>query len=134
MPHLTREDVCYSKFGTREWIGIAGSASFLCKATPIATTWPERWPNKGGGAGGGGGGGGSSGPGSFSDVPLTPEAMAMGCRKLHGESAAGSAPTHATTPGYATRKDLIINCSSGGGIISHPLAEFCPVLSGTPEW
>ena len=126
LARVSPEDVCYSKFGTREWIGIAGSASFLCKATPIATTGPEQLPNKGGG-GGGGGGGGPPAPGSFSDVPLTAEMMAMGCKTLHGETAAASAPTHAPTPGYATRKDLIVNCSSGGG---NHLAPIGGILSG----
>lgn len=135
LARVSPEDVCYSRFGTREWIGIAGSANFLCKATPIATNEPERWPNKGGGgAGGGGSGGGPPSTGAFSDVPLTPEAMARGCKALHGEGASAAATTHAPTPGYAQRKELIVNCSSGGGIISHTLAEFCPKLSGTPDW
>lgn len=132
LARVSPEDVCFSKFGTREWIGIAGSASFLCKATPIAKTESDRFPNKGGGGAGGGGGGG--GPGAFNDVPLTPEAMTRGCKAMHGESSSASATTLAQAPGYATRKDLIVNCNSGGGVISHTLPEFCPSLSGTKEW
>jgi len=125
LARVSPEDVCETKFGTREWIGIAGSTSFLCKGTPAAQ--PDRLANKPPVAG-------EAATAPFNDVPLTPEAIAKGCKALHGASAEAAPTTRTPTPGYPTRLDLIINCKTGGGSVAHKLPDFCPKLSGTPEW
>ena len=71
--------------------------------------------------------GGGGAPKAFNDVPLTPEALAEGCRALHG---AGASAAPLTFEQY----EPVIKCNAAGGLVTHTAAEFCPKLSGTPDW
>jgi hypothetical protein len=122
LARVSPEDVCEAKFGTREWMGVLGSTTFVCKGTPIDTARSDGLPHKGGG---GGGGGGSAGE-AFNDVPLTPDAITKGCRILHGADA--------TAGPAALGREPTINCITARGPVRHTAAEFCPKLSGTGEW
>lgn len=135
LARVSPEDVCESKFGTREWMSVLGGNTFVCKATPIAKLPPDQFPNKPPG-GGGSGGSGSGGPAAeaFDDVPLSQEAMTRGCRILHGAEATAAPVTNARNAGHTGGLAPIINCNSPGGLVSHSPAEFCPKVSGTSDW
>lgn len=134
LARVSPEDVCESKFGTREWMGIAGSKTFVCRATPIDTSEPQRFPNKPPGGGSGGGGGGAPAAEAFNDEPLSSETMIKGCRILHGADASAATMTHGLASGLASGPEPIINCTTSHGLASHKPAEFCPNVSGTRDW
>ena len=127
LARVSPEDVCETKFGTREWIGIAGSTSFLCKGTPIDIAQPQQLPNKPPPPGPAPLQGGGGAPKAFNDVPLTAEALAEGCRALHGASASAAPLTF-------EQYEPVIKCNAAGGLVTHTAAQFCPKLSGTPDW
>lgn len=126
LARVSPEDVCEAKFGVREWMAVAGSNTFVCKATPTVLGQPDRLPNQPPVDGGGGSGGAAGG--AVNDVPLTPEAIAQGCRALHGGNASAVGPV--TVVAF----EPIIQCNTGGGAVTHKAAEFCPRVSGTPGW
>ena len=124
MARVSPEEVCETKFGTRDWIAVAGSPTFVCKGT--TTTLPNKPP--------GGGGQTDNEVRAVNDVPLTPEALARGCRLFHGPNATGGPIEHRRTDQHTTGHQPIINCDTGGRRASHKAAEFCAKLSGTPDW
>ena len=91
LARVSPEDVCEAKFGTREWMGVAGSTASSARgrrrdARRESPTLP-----------------GQAGPGplprpgwrgeepkAVSDVPLTPEALDRGCQALHGAGASAA--------------------------------------------
>ena len=85
IPFVTPEDVCEAKFGTRGWMGVAGSKTFVCQAGP--SDKPAQTAKTASAADGA--------PEAWNDVPLTEEAMLKGCRALHGPDATANPLTYA---------------------------------------
>jgi hypothetical protein len=125
LARVSPEEICASKFGSREYMRVMGSNTIVCKGTPTQLGEGDRAPNKGGGGGGGGG----AGSGGVNDVPLTAEALTQGCRALHGADATAGPLVRAEV-----RLEATVSCTSAGGRTTYDLPQFCPHVSGTSGW
>ena len=125
LAQVTPEDVCETKFGVRDWVGVAGSPTFVCKGN--STVLPNKPP-----AGQQDGTAAAPPSGPPNDVPLVPEAIATGCRSLYGQDATAAATSR--NPASRNALEIVVNCNTGVKVVGLPIGEFCPHVSGTPDW